>query len=62
MAARCAIRGAAQATKTFNCALLPTCYRPECVSGKLIEWAEKQGVLLACIQLGMLQKNAYSER
>lgn len=35
---------------------------PEYVSGKLMEWAEKQGVLLAYIQPGKPQQNAYIER
>jgi putative transposase len=35
---------------------------PEYVSGKLMEWAEKQGVRLAYIQPGKPQQNAYIER
>ncbi len=35
---------------------------PEYVSGKLMAWAEKQGVLLQYIQPGKPQQNAYIER
>ena len=35
---------------------------PEYVSGKLMAWAEKQGVRLAYIQPGKPQQNAYIER
>jgi len=35
---------------------------PEYVSGKLMEWAEKQGVRLEYIQPGKPQQNAYIER
>ena len=35
---------------------------PEYVSGKLMEWAEKQGVRLEHIQPGKPQQNAYIER
>lgn len=39
-----------------------TCYGPEYISGKLQTWAEKQGVVLAYIQPGNPQQNAYIER
>ncbi len=35
---------------------------PEYISGKLMEWAEKQGVRLEYIQPGKPQQNAYIER
>ena len=35
---------------------------PEYVSGKLMEWAEKQGIALSHIQPGKPQQNAYVER
>ena len=35
---------------------------PEYVSGKLMEWAEKQGVTISHIQPGKPQQNAYVER
>lgn len=35
---------------------------PEYVSGKLMEWAEKQGITLNHIQLGKPQQNTYVER
>jgi putative transposase len=35
---------------------------PEYISGKLMEWAEKQGVRLEHIQPGKPQQNAYIER
>lgn len=35
---------------------------PEYVSGKLMEWAEKQGIALNHIQPGKPQQNAYVER
>jgi putative transposase len=35
---------------------------PEYVSGKLMEWAETQGIALSYIQLGKPQQNAYVER
>ncbi|MGX1256948.1 putative transposase [Sinorhizobium fredii] len=35
---------------------------PEYVSGKLMEWAEKQGIALSYIQPGKPQQNAYVER
>ena len=35
---------------------------PEYISGKLMEWAEKQGVTLLHIQPGQPQQNAYIER
>lgn len=34
---------------------------PEYVSGKLMGWAEKQGIALSHIQPGKLQQNAYVE-
>jgi putative transposase len=38
------------------------CYGPEYVSGKLMEWAETQGIALCHIQPGKPQQNAYVER
>ena len=35
---------------------------PEYISGKLMEWAEKQGVTIQHIQPGQPQQNAYIER
>lgn len=35
---------------------------PEYVSGKLMEWAKKQGITLSHIQPGKPQQNAYVER
>ena len=35
---------------------------PEYISGKLMEWAEKQGVIIQHIQPGQPQQNAYIER
>jgi transposase InsO family protein len=35
---------------------------PEDISGKLMEWAEKQGVTIQHIQPGQPQQNAYIER
>lgn len=35
---------------------------PEYISGKLLIWAEKQGIALQPIQPGQLQQNAYIER
>ena len=35
---------------------------PEYISGKLLEWAEKQGVTIQHIQPGQPQQNAYIER
>lgn len=35
---------------------------PEYVSGKLMEWAKKQGIMLSHIQPGKPQQNAYIER
>jgi len=35
---------------------------PEYVSGKLMEWAETQGIALSHIQPGKPQQNAYIER
>jgi putative transposase len=35
---------------------------PEYISGKLLEWAEKQGVTIQHIQPGKPQQNAYIER
>jgi putative transposase len=35
---------------------------PEYVSGKLMEWAERQGIALSHIQPGKPQQNAYVER
>jgi putative transposase len=36
--------------------------RPEYISGKLLEWAEKQGIAIQHIQPGKPQQNAYIER
>ena len=36
--------------------------RPEYICGKLLEWAEKQGIAIQHIQLGKPQQNAYIER
>lgn len=52
---------AAQAIITFNGALLPICYGPEYVSGKLMAWAEKRKIRLEYIQSDKLQQNAYIE-
>lgn len=38
------------------------CYCAEYVSGKLMEWAEKQGIAFNHIQPGKPQQNAYVER
>jgi len=62
MATCCAILEAAKAAITFNCASFPTCYGPEYISGKLMEWAEKQGFAIHHIQSGQPQQNAYIER
>mgnify|MGYP004710481665 FL=1 len=35
---------------------------PEYISGKLLEWAAKQGVIIQQIQPGQPQQNAYIER
>jgi len=35
---------------------------PEYISGKILEWAEKQGICLEHIQPGQPQQNAYVER
>ena len=35
---------------------------PECISGKLLIWAEKQGSAIQHIQPGQPQQNAYIER
>ncbi|WIY24386.1 IS3 family transposase [Parasedimentitalea psychrophila] len=35
---------------------------PEYISGKLLEWAEKQGIIIQYIQPGKPQQNAYIER
>jgi len=53
---------AAQAAITFNSASFPTCYGPEYISGKLLIWAEKQGIAIQHIQPGQPQQNAYIER
>jgi hypothetical protein len=53
---------AAQAAMTFNGASFPTCYRPEHISGKLLEWAEKRKIAIQHIQPGQPQQNAYIER
>ena len=53
---------AAKVVIASQSALFRRCYGPEYVSGKLMEWAEKQGVLLAYIQPGKPQQNAYIER
>ena len=62
MATCCAILEAAQAAITFSRASFPTCYGPEYISGKLSQWAEKQGVTIQHIQPGQPQQNAYIER
>lgn len=62
MAACCAILEAAQAAITFNSASFPTCYGPEYISGKLMEWAEKRKITIQHIQPGQPQQNAYIER
>ena len=62
MAACCAILEAAQAAITFNSASFPTCYGPEYISGKLLIWAEKRGIIIQHIQPGQPQQNAYIER
>ena len=36
--------------------------RPEYISGKLLEWAEKRNITIQHIQLGKPQQNAYIER
>src|SRR5690554_5043346 len=38
------------------------CYGPEYVSGKLMAWAQSQGIALRHIQPGKPQQNAYVER
>jgi hypothetical protein len=38
------------------------CYGPEYVCGRLMAWAERQGIALTYIQPGMPQQNAYVER
>jgi transposase InsO family protein len=53
---------AAQTAITFNGASLLTCYGPEYISGKLLIWAEKQGITIQHIQPGQPQQNAYIER
>jgi hypothetical protein len=55
MATCCAILEAAQAAITFSRASFPTCYGPEYISGKLLEWAGKQGVIIQHIQPGQPQ-------
>jgi putative transposase len=35
---------------------------PECISEKLLKWAEKHGVTIQHIQPGQPQENAYTER
>ena len=42
--------------------LFPTRYDPEYISGKLLIWAEKQGIAIQHIQPGRPQQNAYTER
>jgi putative transposase len=62
MAACCAILEAAQAAITLNGASFSTCYGPEYISGKLLEWAEKRKISIQHIQPGQPQQNAYIER
>ena len=62
MAACCAILEAAQAAINFKRASFPTCYGPEYISGKLLEWAEKRKITIQHIQPGQPQQNAYIER
>ena len=38
------------------------CYGPEYISGKLQEWADKQGIAIQHIQPRKPQQNAYIER
>ncbi|MDP9757269.1 putative transposase [Agrobacterium sp. SORGH_AS 745] len=54
--------GATQLVKASCNANFRRCYGPEYVSGKLMEWAEKQGIALNHIQPGKPQQNAYVER
>ncbi len=54
--------GAAQAAITSSGALFRTCYGPEYISGKLLEWAEKRKITIQHIQPGQPQQNAYIER
>ena len=53
---------AAQAVIASQSALFRRCYGPEYISGKLLEWAEKQGITIQHIQPGKPQQNAYIER
>ncbi len=54
--------GTAQVAIASQSASFRRCYCPEYISGKLMEWAEKQGVRLEHIQPGKPQQNAYIER
>jgi putative transposase len=52
--------GATQLVKPSFGANFRRCYRPEYISGKLMEWAENQGIALNHIQpAGKPQQNAY---
>jgi putative transposase len=53
---------AAQVVITSKPASFRRCYGPEYISGKLLEWAEKQGIAIQHIQPGKPQQNAYIER
>jgi transposase InsO family protein len=53
---------AAQAVIASQSASFRRCYGAEYVSGKLMKWAENQGVRLEYIQPGKPQQNAYIER
>ena len=52
----------AQVIKASESASFRRCYGPEYISGKLLEWAEKQGISIQHIQPGKPQQNAYIER
>jgi hypothetical protein len=53
---------AAQAAITSSGALFRRCYGPEDISGKLLIWAEKQGIAIQPIQPGQPRQNACIER
>jgi len=54
--------GAAQAVIASQPASFWRCYGPEYISGKLLEWAERQGINIQHIQHRKPQKNAYIGR